>query len=69
MTREVLDQFTKRADWYIDSSVSVETIGKKGRVNHLSETLKGNVLGFILTADYLTADASLKGSKVAKLAL
>jgi lipid-binding SYLF domain-containing protein len=55
------------AEWYIDTSVAAAKIGKKDRVNYLSETLREHVLGFILTADYLTADASLKGSKLLKV--
>jgi len=45
---------------------AVQQVGA-GRVNCLSETLKEDVPGFLLSAEDLTSEVSLKGSGIAKL--
>jgi lipid-binding SYLF domain-containing protein len=68
MTPEALEQLTSGDGWYIAASSTGGRVEREAGVSYHSETLQRlNILGFIFGSENLTADTSLKGSKITKI--
>ncbi len=67
MTPEALDPLTSGDGWYIADHSINGRVEKDAGVTYHSETLQRHILGFIVGGEDLTADVSLKGSKITKI--